>query len=302
MRIWLTTHFRSALIKEKGFFKLSKERRMIKSLFIIIRSGDIKNFQMFPHTHNCYELVYYYDTIGKSIYEQLPKEKSEVSSNYSEKANVFHFKPNTYILLPPNTLHNEIHQTIPDSDNTHIIAIGFETSDLAFPDNDIISGTDGDLAIYTLMEKIKKEYTSKNTNYSEMINAYLTEIVVNLIRNSKKTFYDSDITYAKNYIDEYYIDNIDLNKLADDTGYTPEHFRLLFKKHFDTSPKKYIINKRMEFAQNLLKNTELPIQNVAEKCGYYDYKHFSATFIKVVGESPSSYRKEHFRNSKNYDD
>lgn len=271
---------------------------MVKSFLILVRNGDIKTFSMFPHCHNCFEIVYYYDVYGKSNYEKLSGVQYDALNKDFMTADmkndsVYNFRPNSYIIYPPDTLHNEIHETSDYSNNTHLVAIGFEAGD-GFPQiNEVLFGTDPDLKLFELTEKIRKEYESKSNYYSEMINAYLTEILTVIMRKRNVRQSIPDINYVKNYLDEYYVNDIDLNSLAADTGYTPEHFRLIFKKQFGMPPKAYIINKRMEFAKKLLVTTDLPLSTISERCGYWNYKHFGTYFIKIVGETPHSYRNNH---------
>ena len=64
----------------------------------------------------------------------------------------------------------------------------------------------------------------------------------------------------------------------------------LFKSQTGVSPIKYLITRRMEEAQHLLRETDLPIRAIAEKVGYDDPAYFSQIFKRTVGSSPLSYR------------
>lgn len=73
---------------------------------------------------------------------------------------------------------------------------------------------------------------------------------------------------------------------------TPEYFRYIFKKKYNISPKKYIINKRISQSISLLLSTTHSIQTIAEKCGFNDATHFSTEFKKIISYTPSEYRKQ----------
>jgi AraC family transcriptional regulator len=57
------------------------------------------------------------------------------------------------------------------------------------------------------------------------------------------------------------------------------------------SPQQYIIRRRMERAQTLLSDGDLSILEVSMQCGYSQQSHFAATFRRLVGMSPSAYRR-----------
>lgn len=67
------------------------------------------------------------------------------------------------------------------------------------------------------------------------------------------------------------------------------YFRKLFKKEYGTSPKQYVINTRIKYAESQILSGYFSLQEIAEKSGYDDYKHFSVEFKKHTGISPSKY-------------
>lgn len=65
-------------------------------------------------------------------------------------------------------------------------------------------------------------------------------------------------------------------------------FRKLFNIRFGVSPKKYIIQGRMQIAKAMLENGEYEsISQVAREVGYDDSLHFSKLFKKFYGVSPT---------------
>ena len=59
-----------------------------------------------------------------------------------------------------------------------------------------------------------------------------------------------------------------------------------------TTPAVYIRTRRMQMAQRILdSNADLPINEVAMKCGFYDVSHFTRTFKLVMGVTPTQYKK-----------
>ena len=59
-----------------------------------------------------------------------------------------------------------------------------------------------------------------------------------------------------------------------------------------TTPAVYIRTRQMQMAQRILdSNADLPINEVAMKCGFYDVSHFTRTLKLVMGVTPTQYKK-----------
>ncbi|NLF61927.1 MAG: helix-turn-helix transcriptional regulator, partial [Lentisphaerae bacterium] len=66
----------------------------------------------------------------------------------------------------------------------------------------------------------------------------------------------------------------------------------LFKRHFNTTPMDYIIKCRIENSCWYLANHSTSIRAIAQACGYDNPAFFSRTFKKIVGVSPSEFRRQ----------
>ncbi|TVY06933.1 response regulator transcription factor [Paenibacillus cremeus] len=102
--------------------------------------------------------------------------------------------------------------------------------------------------------------------------------------------YRDPMEEAKAYIDSRLSQEISLDQVAAMIGLTPTYFSALFKKMTSETFVQYRINKRMEKAKELLSVPHIRIIDVASEVGYDDYPHFTKTFKKIVGVSPSDYR------------
>lgn len=70
------------------------------------------------------------------------------------------------------------------------------------------------------------------------------------------------------------------------------NFRRLFKEYTGLSPKGYINNTRMAYAEYLLTNTNMTVLKIANDVGYSEVSGFNRIFKITFGMSPSSYRKK----------
>ncbi len=74
-------------------------------------------------------------------------------------------------------------------------------------------------------------------------------------------------------------------------GYNPNYVGDLIKSAINYPLHKYIERVRLERAVDLLMTSDVSVGDIAELCGFCDIYHFSKTFKKRFGASPSSYRK-----------
>lgn len=96
------------------------------------------------------------------------------------------------------------------------------------------------------------------------------------------------------YMDEHFMEQIQLSDLEERFHINQFYLSHIFKAETGLSPMKYMMYRRIGQSQNLLMNTSMLIGEISEALGFHDNCHFSATFKKYVGLTPSQYR-QHFR-------
>ncbi len=69
-------------------------------------------------------------------------------------------------------------------------------------------------------------------------------------------------------------------------------FRKRFTAATGGSPMRYVREKRMEYAKQLLQDGHISVGEISERCGYANIYYFSNAFKKRVGMSPSAYAKQ----------
>ena len=89
---------------------------------------------------------------------------------------------------------------------------------------------------------------------------------------------------------EFVKPDLSVSKLAALCSMSEVYFRKIFTSLYGTSPKEYIITKRMEYAKELLLGGEFDLTKIAELCGYPEPCHFSREFKKRFGTSPKNFR------------
>ena len=95
------------------------------------------------------------------------------------------------------------------------------------------------------------------------------------------------------YITERFRDGITLADTAAHIGLSATYFSELFAAETGTPFKVYLDNIRFSHAKNLLAFTDIPICRIYEYAGFGDYANFSRRFHRLMGVTPSEYRKKH---------
>lgn len=96
------------------------------------------------------------------------------------------------------------------------------------------------------------------------------------------------IEFLKAYIRKNLAANITLESLSEQTYFSPNYIRNLFKTETGMGFREYLINERMKMAKKLLENTDYHVYEVVEKVGMKDIKHFTETYKKFFGKTPKN--------------
>src|SRR6267142_357452 len=89
------------------------------------------------------------------------------------------------------------------------------------------------------------------------------------------------------YIDSHLQENIALEVLAEIAQLSVHHFARAFRQSLGIPPHNYIVQRRVEHAQQLLRNTDLPLSEIAIEVGFTDQSHLARHFRTFIGVSPS---------------
>lgn len=111
-----------------------------------------------------------------------------------------------------------------------------------------------------------------------------------LLRKASTHCQDADMIEAARYIELNLHTRLTVGELAAQFGLTSVSFIRRFTAAHGTTPLRFIIAKRIQTAKRLLCETDRPISEIAELCGYENEFYFSNSFKKNTGEAPSIYR------------
>ncbi|UVI28547.1 AraC family transcriptional regulator [Paenibacillus spongiae] len=123
-----------------------------------------------------------------------------------------------------------------------------------------------------------------------------TEILLDILEDH------TDLTKAEraapqplNWITSFFSFNLSepltIQEMARRANLSPSRFSAKFKEEFGVPPHQYVLDLRIRHARELLKTTDIGIDEIAAYCGFADIHHFSKAFKKAVNTAPGAYRK-----------
>ncbi|MFR0802259.1 MAG: helix-turn-helix domain-containing protein [Suilimivivens sp.] len=159
--------------------------------------------------------------------------------------------------------------------------------------------------VKSLLLEIKNEYLSSSTSFSEVsIYSKTLEIITLIGRNRaaagmetpspdaprKQEEYIEKFIEICNYISAHCSDELNLEAVASMSGFSKFYFSRLFKQFTNVSFYKYVNQKRIEKAAEMLTEPNISITNVALSCGFESLSSFIRMFKIVKGCTPTEFR------------
>ena len=128
---------------------------------------------------------------------------------------------------------------------------------------------------------------------TEIITHWLIRSIFGETLDMRAVSSDYSVARAQHYIEQHYMENITVEKLADLGYMSKTTFNRRFKKEIGITPIEYLIEVRIKMAKLMLRRKENPITDIAMRCGFGSSAHFSSCFQKHTELSPSEYRDKY---------
>jgi len=156
--------------------------------------------------------------------------------------------------------------------------------------------------IHHLMLEILDEYNadaplSEASIYAKLIALFVligrnitSTSEISTLNNSKQKIYAEKFLFVCDYINEHCTEDLSLDLVADLTGFSKYHFTRLFKQFTNISFYKYLNQKRIANAENLLINPDISITEVALHSGFTSLSSFIRMFKLIKNCTPTEFR------------
>ncbi len=163
----------------------------------------------------------------------------------------------------------------------------------------LIFHTGDDREMYNTFMSLCGEFMEQEAYYSVLLNAIVTKMFVLLLRRHmeacelpKTRLRDSQTAIRIARYLQVHTATATLGGLAAEFHYSPEYASQLIKQATGHTFIQLLTAVRLENAEQLLRDTPLPVADIASAVGYESTEHFIRTFRKHVGLTPSGYRQE----------
>lgn len=141
------------------------------------------------------------------------------------------------------------------------------------------------------LERFRSRYDLQSNRFEA---ALVMEKMLDIIfaeLERRQLYSDDDLKKVLNYIDRNIKKGITLDDAAEYVNMSSSYFSKFFKKSTGINFITYVTNRKIEFAKEMLENTNMPVINIAYELSYNETNYFSKAFKKKVGMTPTEYRE-----------
>ena len=153
-------------------------------------------------------------------------------------------------------------------------------------------------AIAALIRAIFVEMQHRSAHYRECVRGMAYALLFEIARfndmgegQSAGKSVSLQLGSAIEYVDKNYPNNFKIADLANECHMSETHFRRTFSAYMKMGPLEYINLVRVQTACEYLKKTDVPISDIAYKCGFTTLSTFNRNFKQVMGTAPYEWRK-----------
>lgn len=173
-----------------------------------------------------------------------------------------------------------------------------------YPERGYLNGVYNRLAQYVQQMKRKRPHCTQNGELPKGA----TELEVSVARAKVKEMTGEELLQAEVYlgmvknkrlvekVTKHYTKAKNTGHLADLCGYSLSTFRRLFREEFSTTPHEWLNGLRKDKVKKLLTQTDLPLLEVAEVCGFVSQSYLTEFCQMNFGASPGEIRKNELLN------
>lgn len=273
------------MIFQSTNYKLNEEKRFMRM-----------------HQHSSLELSYIIS--GEIVLEFYSEETKKVEKTYIFPHQFFIIKPGCYhsVNIPSSLVSLGLEFITDGGDILEYIQKSKYITNLPLAQKllndfrDILIFHDNQNVAY-LLNQFKK-FTSANANdifMDEIYELELKRLFIEILKCTKESNFISGqniyIKKAISYIQANYNQNLSVKKIADYLGISEPYLQKMFRNNLNVSICTFINQTRIAKAKNLIANTNFPIKKIAKDIGYNSIQSFIDNFKKVVGCTPTEFKK-----------
>ena len=292
----LSVHFLAFFTKKERIMQIYKANEIFGDEGIVVRR-EVANREKEPHLHEFIEIIFIrsgegVESVGGVDYSVRRGDMIFVNFGrlhaFSGQGMEF-----IHVLLRPEF----ISERLINSENIFDVFSlpSFASIEGELAPCEVVSFSGAELVKVTnLIDGMLSEYENKSAGWRTALHGYVGVLFTMLIRRLKERAESSDSVTGRieKYVEEHLFEKISLSDIAADCFYNTSYFSRKFKSCFGKNLTDYVKEKRLLFAAKLLAETDKPIAEIAEECGFSDKTQFYKLFRAEFGKTPAEYRKK----------
>ena len=144
-----------------------------------------------------------------------------------------------------------------------------------------------------LASRLYRELYATDAASSLVVEGLLLEIVAEVARyipGGARSKPPSWLGQARELVSTNFSESLSVNAVAEVVGVHPVHLSREFRRYYHQSIGEYVRRLRIEFACREMAGSETPLLEIAVAAGFADHGHFTRTFKRLTGLTPSQYR------------
>ncbi|MBB6634556.1 AraC family transcriptional regulator [Cohnella thailandensis] len=266
----------------------------------VYRDTKTKQRELPDHLHDWYEMVYVHGGRGTFFIDRT----------------FYEMNAGSLFLIPGNTIHRAIPDALDPVTSTAVFfhpillplqSLGEPFSYLQSFDRSRLNRTyrlkcspSLQAALEQSLNEIDRELRASESGVRHAVSLLLQRILLAVHRELGAELRQSSPSPAIGpvwmrdallHIDEHYSEEIGLHELSRRASVSPAHFSRVFKQLTGMNVTGFIAAKRIIKAKERLLETDLNVAVIAAECGFDNLPHFHRLFKRIVGKTPSAYRR-----------
>ena len=158
-------------------------------------------------------------------------------------------------------------------------------------------------SVWDSLNRIIRVYHSDNPLKNMVMYTHLLEMYVQMgqeflvssmasegLSIEKRLAYLELLQHVIEYVDQHFAEDLPLEKIAAEAGFSKYHFIRLFKKLTGETFHQYLCKKRISKAESLMRQSDLSVLQIAMRTGFNSIATFNRTYKDMRGMTPSQYR------------
>ncbi|MBR1969720.1 MAG: helix-turn-helix transcriptional regulator [Clostridia bacterium] len=147
-----------------------------------------------------------------------------------------------------------------------------------------------------LISEITTEFSMSEEHKDMLLSAFLKAAITSVVRMSqrrpkmKESKAQKLVSDIISYINLNYECSVSNEDIAEKFHFNSAYLNRVFRENTGISMHEFVVGCRIASAKEMLRSQEIAIGEVAEKCGFSSFYHFTKTFKKKTGITPSEYR------------